>query len=80
MAPRNAGCSTPPSVRRARRCRVRGAVTLDALHRSGPDVGREHGIGLLAGAYAVLKALGAKQIGANDSASVLPEHLDPPQP
>lgn len=42
------------------------------------DLSAKATLALMAGVYAVLKGVAAKQYGAPDSASSLPEHLDPP--
>lgn len=58
-----------------------GAVTLDAFSDAfNPTWFQNLQLGLLAGVYAILAAFAGKQTGANDSASLLPEHVDPPQP
>lgn len=57
-----------------------GAVTLDAFSDAfNPTWLQNMGLGLMAGIYAILVAFAGKQVGAPDSASLLPAQVDPPQ-
>lgn len=54
--------------------------TLDAATALDADWGTRVLGGAVAGGYSVLMSFAAKPVGAKDSASLLPEDVDPPQP
>jgi r1t holin len=54
-------------------------ITVDAFTDLTANWNQMILLGLLSGGYSLIMSLAAKPVGADDSASLLPEKTDPPQ-